>query len=329
VHGKTISRLIILGLAAVVVALPFVAGRLVTELLSTYLIFSLVALSLDLIWGYAGVLSIGQFVFFGIGAYSAAMITTRLTSAGAWSLPMGYAAAVALPALLALGLAYVFFTVKLDELFVLVTIAVAIIAEKVAVSQTELLGGLNGIILPNWVVPLNKAVFFYALVAVIVGVYSLSRFVVNSPFGRVLLGIRDSEKRTQHLGYDTRAYKAAVYTLAAAIAGLAGGLYANLNGFVSPSLLGFSMSFDAVVWAALGGLGTLYGPILGTLLVSWAKFYLSGVLLDYWILVVGLLFIITVIFFPEGFAGMFRNLRIRLAGRRGSGGSPTPHRKAG
>lgn len=319
---KVGTRLIIATLgAAIVVALPFVTGKLVTELLSTYLIFSLVALSLDLIWGYTGILSIGQFVFFGIGAYSAALITTHLTSAGALSLGLGYVVAVILPAVIALVLAYIFFTVKLDELFVLVTIAMAIIAENLAVSQTILLGGLNGIILPYWVVPANTTVFFYILVAVIACVYAVSRFVVSSPFGKVLLGIRDSEKRTQFLGYDTRAYKVAVYTLAAAISGLAGALYANLGGFVSPSVLGFSLSFDAVVWAALGGLGTLYGPILGTILVSWAKFYLSGVLLDYWILVVGFLFIIVVIFFPEGFAGMIRRARHRLSGARNSGGT--------
>ncbi len=307
--SRSYGRWVALGGGLVVcLVLPLITGRLVTELLSTYLIFSLVAVSLDLIWGYAGILSIGQFAFFGIGAYSAALLTKYFAEAGPACYPLVFMAATGLPALIGLALAYVFFSARLDELFVLVTIAFTIIAEKVAVNQTELLGGLNGIILPYWVVPMNKAVFFYVLAAVMVAVYALAHRVVASPFGKVLRAIKDSEKRTQYLGYNTTMYKVMIYGLAAAVSGLAGGLYAILSGFVSPPLLGFGLSFDAVVWAALGGLGTLYGPILGTLIVSWAKFYLSGALLDYWLLVVGFLFIIVVIFFPEGFAGMARAL---------------------
>jgi len=297
-----------LALAAALV-LPLLVGSLATELLSTYLTFSLVALSLDLIWGYTGILSIGQFAFFGLGAYTVALVTTHLSTPGVPVLGLGYVLAIIVSAAIGCALALIFFSAKLDELFVLVTIAVAIILEKVATSETELLGGLNGIILPYWVVPTNKTLFFYVLVIVIAVVYLLCRKVVGSPFGKVLLGIRDSEKRAQYLGYDTRAFKVIVYTGAAAIAGLGGALYANLGGFVSPPILGFAISFDAVVWTAIGGLGTLWGPIAGTLIVSWAKFYLSGVLLHYWILVVGLLFMVVVIFFPEGFAGMSRTLR--------------------
>lgn len=326
---KGLRRWAVYGAGGLVcLALPLVTGRLVTELLSTYLTFALVALSLDLIWGYTGILSIGQFAFFGIGAYAAALITKHFAETGPACYPLVFLAAIGLPALLGLALAYVFFSVKLDELFVLVTIALAIIAEKMAVNQTELLGGLNGIILPYWVVPMNKALFFYLLVAVIFLIYVLCRLVVGSPFGKVLLAIKDSDKRTQYLGYDTKAYKVAVYGLAAAIAGLGGGLYAVLSGFVSPPLLGFGLSFDAVVWAALGGLGTLYGPILGTLIVSWAKFYLSGVLLDYWLLVVGFLFIVVVIFFPGGFAGMARSLKERLARAKAPAGPAAQGQRA-
>lgn len=307
------ARWVIMGAGALVcLALPFITGRLVTELLTTYLIFSLVALSLDLIWGYTGILSIGQFAFFGAGAYAAALVVRGLADMGTASYPLAFLAAVGIPGILGLVVALIFFSVNLDELFVLVTIALAIISEKIVINQTELLGGLNGLILPYWVVPMNKAALFYLVVGVVVLVYLLCRTVVESPFGKVLRAIKDSEKRTQYLGYNTRLYKVSVYGLAAAIAGLGGFLYAILSGFVAPPLLGFALSFDSVVWAAIGGLGTLYGPVAGTLLVSWAKFYLSGVLLEYWLLAVGFLFIVAVIYFPEGFAGVTRGLSVRL-----------------
>ncbi len=300
--------------------LPFATGRLATQLMTTYLIFSLVAVGFDLIFGYTGILSLGQFAFFGIGAYSAALGLTRFADAGPVTLPLIFLAAVGLPALVGLVTAYVFFSAKLDELFVLVTIALALVAEKYALSQTALLGGVNGMILPYWVVPTNPTAFFYVVLAIVAVVYAICRWIVAAPFGKVLLAIKESEQRTRYLGYNTTAYKVTIYALAAAISGLSGALYAIARGFVAPTFLGFNLSFDAVVWAAIGGLGTIYGPILGTLAVSWAKFYLSGVLLEFWVLVVGALFIVAVLFFPEGFAGIGRRLGARrtvAAQRRG------------
>src|SRR4029453_5291308 len=168
-------------------------------------------------------------------------------------------------------LAAIFFALRLRELFVLVTIAFAVVAEKLAVGETDFLGGINGISMPYWVVPEDMTGYFRIVVvtvaATLAGCYGLSRL----PFGRVLLAIRDSEPRAEALGYRTGAIKVVVFGLGSAIAGLGGGLYAILTGFVSPSLLGFEPSFDAVVWMMFGGIGTLWGPILGVLALNFVK----------------------------------------------------------
>ena len=293
-------------LGGVLLALPPVLGPLRTELLATYLAFALVAVGLDLTWGYAGILSIGHFAFFGIGAYSVALLTTRIADADASLLPLFVLAGTALAGLAGTLLAAIFFALRLRELFVLVTIAFAVVAEKLAVAETDFLGGINGISMPYWVVPEDMTGYFrivvVAVATTLAGCYRLSRL----PFGRVLLAIRDSEPRAEALGYRTGAIKVVVFGVGSAIAGLGGGLYAILTGFVSPSLLGFEPSFDAVVWMMFGGIGTLWGPILGVLALNFVKLYVSGVLLDYWPIAIGLLFIVVVLFLPGGMASLVR-----------------------
>jgi branched-chain amino acid transport system permease protein len=310
-----------LGLAALgLLALaPLALSPLRVELLATFLTFGLVALSLDLIWGFAGILSMGQFAFFGIGAYGVALVSNELVDLGRLALLLGVLAGMAAAVLLAVLLAYAFFSTRLGELFVLVTIALAIILERVVVNQTELLGGINGILLPYWAVPTNVDLYYILVLAVVAVVFTATALVVRSPVGRVLRAIKGSEQRAQFLGYDTKWYKVGAFGAAAGIAALGGGLYAILTGFVFPGLVGFEYSFDAVVWTVFGGIGTLYGPILGTLVVNFAKFYASDVLLDYWLLVVGFLFIAIVVFFPDGLVGIGRALRRWRMPRRGDG----------
>jgi ABC-type branched-subunit amino acid transport system permease subunit len=297
--------LVVVALAAAALA-PLALGNLRIELLTTFLVFGLVALSLDLVWGYTGILSMGQFAFFGIGAYAVALISNELIALERIALLIGIAAGIAAAMLLAFVLAYAFFSTQLGELFVLVTIALAIIMERIVVNQTELLGGINGILLPYWAVPTNLAAYYLIVLAVVMLVFSGVALLVRSPLGRVLQAIKVSEERAQFLGYDTKWYKVVTFSAAAGIAALGGGLYAILTGFVFPGLVGFEYSFDALVWTVFGGIGTLYGPILGTLTVNFAKFYTSDVLIEYWLLVVGSLFIAIVVFFPDGMVGLGR-----------------------
>lgn len=312
---------------AVCLAFPWLIGGYTAELITMYLTYSLVAVSLNLIWGYTGILSLGQFMFFGIGAYSVAMITRSLGESGFVALMPAFVAAIGIPMVVGSVLSYVFFSMKLNELFFLVTIATAMIAQKVA-SATAFLGGVNGLVLPYWVVPSRIEIFFYIVVIVVGLSLYLCRRLLVSPAGRVLLAIKDSEKRAQYLGYDTRIYKVGIYALAAGLAGLGGGLYAVLSGFVSPALLGFSASFDAVVWTALGGLGTLFGPLLGTIGVNLAEFALSGgFLVQFWPVIMGFLFIVVIIFFPEGLIGIISSFLARLRAGRSAFGEKTERGK--
>jgi ABC-type branched-subunit amino acid transport system permease subunit len=301
----------VLGLAALgLLALaPLALSPLRIELLATFLTFGLVALSLDLIWGFGGILSMGQFAFFGIGSYSVALVSNELVDLGRLALLLGVLTGIAAAVVLAVALSYAFFSTRLGELFVLVTIALAIILERITVNQTELLGGINGILLPYWAVPTNVEQYYLVVLGVVAVVFVATLLAVRSPLGRVLRAIKGSEQRAQFLGYNTKWYKVAAFGAAAGIAALGGGLYSILTGLVFPGLVGFEYSFDAIVWTVFGGVGTLYGPILGTIAVNFAKFYASGILLDYWLLVIGFLFIAIVVFFPDGLVGIGRALR--------------------
>jgi ABC-type branched-subunit amino acid transport system permease subunit len=150
--------------------------------------------------------------------------------------------------------------------------------------------------------------YFRITFGVVVIIYLGCWFLTKLPFGKALLAIRDSEDRALSLGYNTKMVKTIVFGISACLAGLGGGLYAVLTGFVSPPLLGFAPSFDAVVWMMVGGMGTLYGPVIGTIGVNITKFYLSGILLHYWLLVIGFLFVVIVIFFPDGCAGIIHRV---------------------
>jgi ABC-type branched-subunit amino acid transport system permease subunit len=313
-RGVRVGVLVVTIVYGVAALAPLALGNLRIELLTTFLTFGLVALSLDLIWGYAGILSIGQFAFFGAGAYSVALISNELVTLGRLSLLIGVVSGMFAAGVLGFLVAYAFFSTQLGELFVLVTIALAIIMERVFVNQTELFGGINGILLPYWAVPTNLTGYYLVVLSVVAVVFAGVAFVVASPIGRVLRAIKMSEERAQFLGYHTKWYKIGAFSAAAGIAGLAGGLYAILTGFVFPGLVGFEYSFDALVWTVFGGIGTLYGPILGTLTVNFAKFYASDVLIDYWLLVVGSLFIAIVVFFPDGMVGFGRALARRQRG---------------
>jgi len=287
---------------AMVVA-PLALSRFHIELFSTYLTYALVAVGLGMVFGYCGILSLGQFAFFGIGAYTVAMITSRVAGIGPGHvLPVVLAGAM-LAGLFGFLLSYVAFSLKLGTLFILVTIAVGSLFQKLAIAETNLFGGINGIIMPYWIVPSDMRGLFRVFIGVLLVITTLLWLFVRSPFGRAIQGIRNKEGRVQSLGYNTVLLKSIAFAISTAIAGLGGALYAVTTGFVSPGVFSFSLSFDAVIWVVIGGLGTLSGPILGTLLVNLAKFYLSSVLLQYWIIVVGVLFIAFVLFLPHGILG--------------------------
>jgi branched-chain amino acid transport system permease protein len=315
-------------------AFPAVAGAYRVNQVGKFMVFAILALSLDLIWGYTGILSLGQAAFFGLGAYIAGLALKRLPPIWLYPALMG---AILLPGLVALGLGRLLFYRKISGVyFSIITLAVSLISMQTALVWYSVTGGTNGVAgIPSLTLMLSglppyqlgSREMFYLVAAALLGTFYLSRWIVASPFGKLLMAIRDNEDRTEFFGYDTAHYKTLVFAIAGGIAGLAGTLYAPQVGFVSPLLLGFVLSTEVVIWSAVGGRGTLLGPILGAIGINLIASYLSEHVLYYWLAIIGLIFVLVVMFFPDGiFPLLARGLdRLWPARITGSGAVSTDH----
>jgi urea transport system permease protein len=307
--------------ALAVLGLPLVAGDYYVELVAQALVFGIFALSLDLMWGYTGVLNFGHAASFGLGGYLVALLARDVTAFD--SAPLGYLLAALAPAALAAGLGYfLFYSHVTGVYFTIITLVVTMIFQLI-VSDWYWLGGMNGILnIPGFALSLpglgaweleSEVQVYYLLVAVSAACYLLGRHLVRSPFGLVMAAVKDNEERTESFGYDTAYVKTVVFMISAGLAGFAGALYAHFSGFVSPPLFGLIFSTDVIVWVAVGGRGTLLGAFVGALVVNLMKAIVSDVLEVLWLLVIGGFFIVTVFFFPEGIVGTVRKLRWRTA----------------
>ncbi|WP_336024006.1 branched-chain amino acid ABC transporter permease [Halobellus salinisoli] len=294
------------GLLALV-ALPLFVSEYRVSTWSTYLTFALLALSIDLVWGYTGLLTLGHAAFFGAGAYVTAKLLKEVPAVP--DVAVVFLIAPALAALLTLVLGWFLFSADVKgSYFAITTLIVSIIFESVAGEFVGFLGGFNGIYgIPSIQVvgfELTATMSYYLALGVLVGSYLLLRLLVDSAFGRVLRGIRGNQERTEFFGYDTQQYRLIVFTLSGAMAGVAGSMYATVDGFVSPPLLGFVLSTQVVIWIAVGGRGTLIGAVFGALLIQYLNSTLSDVLINYWEMGLALLFIAVVIGAPRGIVGL-------------------------
>jgi urea transport system permease protein len=301
---------------------PAIASDYEVGLLGKFLVFGIFALSLDLIWGFSGVVNFGHAIFFGAGAYAMGILLKALPFAGAT-----YVAAlggVLFPALLALGMGYLLFYGRVSGVFFgVVTLALTGAAHSIIIVNGGLTGGMNGLYgyptptlgIPGlWEVSWYEAnVSYYTAVAGSVGCLALSRWLVKSDFGRAIGAIRENEDRAAFLGYDVPQVKLIIFTIACAMAGLSGVLYVPI-GFISPDLIGITMSASVLVWVAVGGRGTLIGAFIGALLVNYLQTLLSDAFVVLWLLLVGLFFILVVLFWPGGIVGLARHewLKARL-----------------
>lgn len=323
--GERLRHLLIYAAPLILLALfPLIASQYQVSLLAKFLVYALLALSFDLLWGYAGILSFAHAVFFGLGAYSLALVLKYLGDApGATYL--GLALAVVLPSLLALFIGWAMFFGRVGGVyFAIVTFAVGAIFQSVTIVWIEFTGGLNGLYgFPNprlglpgvWEVELaNDLVSYYLIAAVLVLALLLARRLVNSPFGRVLRAIKDNEQRVEFLGYSVPRIKLAVFVISCALAGLSGALYVPV-GFVSAEIMGILFSTAIIVWVAVGGRGTLYGAVLGALVVNYLQAFMSDVLVFYWFLIIGVFFILVVALMPDGIAGIVQRVVERVRAR--------------
>ncbi|MFB6310516.1 MAG: branched-chain amino acid ABC transporter permease [Salinirussus sp.] len=320
ISARRISLIAGLG---ILLGFPAVFPNFIVGILLLALIFGIFAISIDLLWGYTGILTFGHAVFFGLGAYLMAKVLAEVGTSPSLLLA-GVIVTVILTGLLGGLIAGILFNRGISEdYFAIITLALAIIAEQTAVSWSSVTNGANGFIVPTprvgipgvLTIEFSGLVLYYAVVLLIVGSYALSRRIVRSPFGTTLVAIRENETRASSLGYDVDAYRTAIFGISSAIAGFAGTLYPISEGFVSPPILGFIQSTNALIWVLVGGRGTLVGPIIGASTLNLFEELISGLFLRSWTLVLGLTLILIVLVFPGGIVGLFERLQERLAER--------------
>ncbi len=292
-----------MALAAILGGLPLVLSRYVTVTLTEILIFALFAMSLDLLVGYAGLVSLGHAASFGVAAYVVGLLSTRGVTALAVTLPAGLLSGAA--AALVIG---VFALRATGVYFLMLTLAFAQMAYAVAHQWSAVTGGTNGLSgIPRPAVPgvdLGSTLPFYYLVLVLcAGAALLLWRIVRSPFGAALVGVRENEARMRALGFDTFRLKVVAFVIAGAAAALSGTLYAYYNGFVSPDVLYWTTSGQVLIMVLLGGAGTLVGPAAGASAVLLLQNLVSSYT-ERWTLILGVAFILVVLAAPRGLVGL-------------------------
>lgn len=314
--------------------------------LGKFLTYAIIAVGLDLIWGYGGMLSLGQGLFFGLGAYGFAMYLKLQASDGKlpdfmfWSgletLPWFWApfqnplfaivAAIVIPAIIAGILGYFVFRSRVQGVyFSIITQALTLLTSIWFVGQQAYTGGTNGITNLGSAKIFGYSLlssevqhgFYFATVICLAFVYLLTTWMTDSRFGRMLVALNTNEDRVRFLGYNPVLIKTLVFVTSAAIAALAGILFVPQVGIISPSSMGVVPSIEMVIWVAIGGRGTLFGAIIGALAVSYGRSYFSETFPEIWQYFLGLLFVGGVVFFKAGIVGtlinLFNRLRVRFS----------------
>ena len=317
------------------VVLPLLLSGFRLGLLGRFLSLAIVALGIDLIWGFTGLLSLGHGIFFALGGYAFAMFL-QLNSLGEgqipeffglygvdtlpwfWepfaSLPFTLLAIFILPAIVAGLLGYLVFRNRIRGVyFSILTQAALVVFFNLFNGQQKWINGTNGLKTDTSVFfgqqvgsESMQMTFYLITVAVLVVMYLLCRWLTSGRFGRLLVAIRDDENRVRFSGYDPTGFKVLVFAVSGAIAGIAGALYTVQSGIVSPQFMDIAFSIEMVIWVAVGGRATLVGAILGALLVNWARALLSESFPEVWLFFQGALFLLVVTALPDGLVGWFR-----------------------
>ena len=331
--------------ALVLVLLPLTLDIFRLNLVGKYLTFAFVAVGLVLCWGYGGILSLGQGIFFGIGGYCMAMflkleasdpVSTAIQStpgipdfmdwnqlkALPWfwepfqSFPITLLAVLVLPTLFAYLIGVTMFKRRVGGVyFAIITQAIALILTVLIVGQQGLTGGINGITdlktLLGWDIRSNSAryILYYVNAALLLGCIALGRWMLSTKFGLLLVALRDKEERVRFSGYDVANLKIFTFCVAALFSSIGGAMFTLQVGFMSPSFVGIVPSIEMVIFTAVGGRLSLIGAVYGALLVNFGKSYFSENFADLWLYMMGAMFIGVVLFLPNGLAGLFREPR--------------------
>jgi urea transport system permease protein len=309
---------------------PFFLSDFRVNLLGKFIAYAILALGIDLIWGYTGILSMGHGVFFGLGAYCFAMYL-KLESSGfklpdfmSWSglssIPwfwkpftnpvFAIIMALVVPTLIAFIIGFLTFKNRIQGVyFSILSQALAVIISVLFIGQQAYTGGSNGITDCNQIFgyslasPTTKVVLYYVALALLIAAFSLCDFIVGRKMGKVLVAIRDGENRVRFSGYNPTGYKVAVYCISALLAGVAGAIYFPQVGIITPTEMGITPSIEMVIWVAIGGKGSLIGAVIAAILVNALKSGISDTFPDVWSYFIGIAFVLVVLFMPNGIVG--------------------------
>lgn len=338
--------------ALILVVFPLALDAFRLNLVGKYLTYGFVAVGLVMLWGWGGVLSLGQGVFFGLGGYAMAMFLkleasspentaiqstpgipdfmdwNQITSLPFWwepfrHLPFAIIAVVAVPMILAFIVGFAMFKRRVGGVyFAIITQAVALILTVLIIGQQGYTGGVNGITdlrtVLGWDIQSDSAklILYFVNALLLLGVIVLCRWIQVSKLGTLLLAMRDKEDRVRFSGYDVSMFKVFVFCLAAGISGIGGAMFALQVGFMSPSFVGIVPSIEMVIFAAVGGRMSLVGAVFGALLVNYGKTYFSESFPDLWLFLMAALFIGVTMAFPDGLAGVWEKYVAPRLGRK-------------
>ncbi|MCH3971192.1 MAG: urea ABC transporter permease subunit UrtC [Oscillospiraceae bacterium] len=336
-----VNRFIDLVLVVFLALFPLFAKTFQVEMMGRYIALSIFAVSLDLLWGYMGLLSLGHAVFFGIGGYMIGlcyqiqhglpsfMTREKITQLPWFYLPLKNPAlavilGIAIAALMGALLGFFVFSSKIKGVFfTIITLALATMFYQFIITEQKYTNGFNGLQnIRRFAVgsgaPLTKRQYYYVILAVGVAVFLFCIWFTKSRVGKVAVSIRENEERLRYFGYKTSHYKILILTISCAMAGLAGALYAPATSSITPVDIGVSASTAVVVWIAVGGRGNLTGAVIGTLLINWAQSLLSDKFANVWQLILGVVLLLIIFFIPDGIIGQLVKLQKRC-------GKQTPH----
>lgn len=320
------ATLAALAVMAMLALLPLVSQGYVLSNWRDVMLLALFALSLDLFWGRTGILSFGHATFFGLGAYGMAIATTRFGIDPAWASLAGLGTGIGLAVLVAALVGYfmIYGGVR-GAYFTIVTLALTIVANNVAIGWSSVTGGDSGLVgvPPITLFGLSLATpqaSFWLAFAVLGLCLAASLRVMNGRIGLILAAIRDSELKAETLGYRTSLILLATFVVSAAMAALAGAIYATGTGFVAPDMIALLLSTEVIIWVAVGGSGSLVGAVVGTVVVWHLQQKVSSISVAAWPIVIGSFFILLVLVFPRGLPDFVLTQARRWQARKGGRG---------
>ncbi|WP_245512253.1 branched-chain amino acid ABC transporter ATP-binding protein/permease [Rhizobium leguminosarum] len=282
---------------------PMFLGRFSLNVLTRSMIYAMLAITVDLLWGYTGVLTFGQAAFFGVGAYATAMVLTHIGASPALFV-VALVAAVLVPLVLGLAVGWLSFYHGSTPLYAtVISLVVPIVVTQLVFSGGTWTGSSSGLV-GYETLPLGLPGYFRLSGACLLALAVLAIVFVRSDAGRLLVAIRDNEARIAYLGMNPARLKIVLTGVLAGVCGLAGFLYANASGVVAPENTGFVFGTELVVWTALGGRGTIIGPLFGAIGIDYLSASLSGDLPFLWQLIIGALFVAMIILLPGGLASL-------------------------